>query len=256
MTTTDSALRDAVGTIRHNFWRLLVPMVAFFGPTWALAGGLILFAISESEEPNPDPTWITVLVLAVTVVGSLGYVAAQAAAQVITVDHLSGRKPNLRRAFDVESRHLGPIIGASLLGLLAYLVGLALFIVPGLIVLTGIALCFPAIMFEDLGPLEGLKRSWSLTRGNRLSVFLSFAGVYFLTGLAAIPVQLVAFGALAFVEENSALAVVFASVGLLAFSLIYVVSIMFYCVLPAIFYVRIKEEREGVDVGALAEVFE
>lgn len=256
MITTESALRDAARTIRRNFWRLAAAIAGLIGPVWIVALFLLVTWVWREEESSaPSDAAIGACVLAVAVVATLAYVMAQAAAQVVTVDHLRGRKPRLGRALRVVFRHSVPIVGAALLGAAGYLLGLSLLIVPGLIFISGIALCFPAIMFEDLGPVAGLKRSWTLTKGYRLSVFISFLAVYLLTYLVATPLGL-AIGAMESVDESSALYLIALFLGAFGTGVIYLISIMGYCVLPAIFYVRIKEEREGVDVGALAAVFE
>lgn len=73
--------------------------------------------------------------------------------------------------FSSASQHVGTlIINGVLLGL-AVILGLVLLIVPGLILLTIWAVCSPAIVAEDRGPIEAFGRSRELVDGQGMSVF-------------------------------------------------------------------------------------
>ncbi|MEM9727240.1 MAG: hypothetical protein AAF997_01555 [Myxococcota bacterium] len=256
MVTVESALREATATIRGNFGKLFLLVVGLFLPVFLLGVGLV-FAIESIVGDDAEASVLPILLVAFGVLFG-GYLMVQASAQVITVDHLSGRRPSFGRSVRVGFQHVLPIFGAAFLGALAYMLGLALLVVPGLIVITGLALTFPAIIFEGLGPLEGLNRSWALTKGYRWKVFLSFVAVYLITSAVTIPIQLLWAGAASFIEEGgtSMLAWIAFGVGGLLFSAIYIISTIYYCVLPGVLYLRIKEAREGLDIGALAAVFE
>lgn len=51
------------------------------------------------------------------------------------------------------------------------LLGFALFIIPGFIVMFATVCAIPAMMIEDLKPMKAFKRSWNLTQKNRLRIF-------------------------------------------------------------------------------------
>lgn len=72
----------------------------------------------------------------------------------------------------------------ALLGIggLTFLIALPI----GIFLWIALSLFLPAIMMENVGAVEGLRRSWALTKGHRLSLF----GVYLVLGLLAFVVSL------------------------------------------------------------------
>jgi hypothetical protein len=77
--------------------------------------------------------------------------------------HLHGH-PNLTLKQIWHVLPLGRLVGADVVLALATLVGLALFVVPGVIVFTMWSLVGPVITIEDRGVRAGLARSWQLVR--------------------------------------------------------------------------------------------
>lgn len=72
----------------------------------------------------------------------------------------SGIKPRFARAF-----------GVSCISGMGIICGLALLIVPGVLLIVRWAIALPAMMAEDLSLLESLGRSRDLTQGNRWPIF-------------------------------------------------------------------------------------
>lgn len=64
-----------------------------------------------------------------------------------------------------------PLVGFGILFGLAVMVGFALFIIPGLILLTFWSVGAPAIVVEGIGPVDAFRRSWKLVRGDAWAVF-------------------------------------------------------------------------------------
>ncbi len=67
--------------------------------------------------------------------------------------------------------YLGPVAVASILAGIAITIGLALIIVPGLILITIWAVIIPVIVIERSGPLAAFGRSQRLVRGHGWHVF-------------------------------------------------------------------------------------
>lgn len=91
------------------------------------------------------------------------------------VETLRGHRPGVLESLGVAARSMIVVIGVGILSGLAVLGGLLLLVVPGIIAYCGLFVAFPAVLFENRGPLEALRSSWELTRGHRLSIFLAAA---------------------------------------------------------------------------------
>jgi hypothetical protein len=94
---------------------------------------------------------------------------------------------SVSETFDAVSPKLGTIIVTGILLGIAIVIGLALLIVPGLILITIWIAVIPAIVLEDRGIGESFGRSRELVRGNGWNVF----GVIVLTILILIGVGIV-----------------------------------------------------------------
>lgn len=79
--------------------------------------------------------------------------------------------PSVGDIATISARNIGKYLLLYLIWYLALIVGLTLFIIPGLFVLTAFAASIPAMLDRDLGPWEALQESRRLTKGRRLRVF-------------------------------------------------------------------------------------
>jgi hypothetical protein len=78
---------------------------------------------------------------------------------------------SLGETFDAAKAHLGAVLVAGILAALAIVIGLLLFIVPGLILMTLWAVIVPVIVLENRSAGESFGRSRELVRGNGWGVF-------------------------------------------------------------------------------------
>jgi hypothetical protein len=74
--------------------------------------------------------------------------------------------------------YVGPVAIASILASIGIAIGLALIIVPGLILLTFWSLIVPSIVIGGAGALESFGRSWRTVRGYAWNVFGTFVVVF------------------------------------------------------------------------------
>jgi len=73
---------------------------------------------------------------------------------------------------------VGPVALAAILAGIGITIGLALIIVPGLILLTFWSLIVPWIVIGGAGPIEAFSRSWRTVRGYAWNVFGTFVVVF------------------------------------------------------------------------------
>lgn len=83
--------------------------------------------------------------------------------------------------FSSASHHIVPLIINGILRGIAIVIGLFLLIVPGLYLLTIWAVCSPAIVSENKSAFDAFGRSNDLTKGERMSVFLTILLAFLIT---------------------------------------------------------------------------
>lgn len=89
---------------------------------------------------------------------------------------------------DAGRRRYGAIFVAALVGGLGILLGFALFVVPGLILVAGWTASTPYIVVDKMGGVAALGASWRATRGSRMALAAIYVvgGVAFLAALALV----------------------------------------------------------------------
>lgn len=101
---------------------------------------------------------------------------------IILIASVKGQKIGLRAALAQARMFIVPSLGLSLLTALAVIGGLLLFIIPGLIFIAWFSLSQYAMVAENLGVIESMKRSKQLVKGRvwemwSLIMLPSMAGV-------------------------------------------------------------------------------
>jgi hypothetical protein len=138
--------------------------------------------------------------LLLTAVGALATFWFQGAVVEAARDILDGRRDHtIASLFRSVVPVLAPLIIAGLFVSLATLVGFALLLVPGLIVLTFFALTAPVIVVERLGVVDSLRRSIELVRGNAWQVFGVIVVLFLLEFIANLVLRALANSADSFV---------------------------------------------------------
>lgn len=97
----------------------------------------------------------------------LSQLAIGASTLVLTEGYL-GRRLGTGEALRRAAGRIGSIVALSMSTSLVIFLGLLLLIVPGVILVAGLAVATPALMIEpNLGASAAMSRSWELTRGFR-----------------------------------------------------------------------------------------
>lgn len=104
-------------------------------------------------------------------------------ATILTTDVYVGERTSVARIWTITWRDALDMIGLGCLAGLAVLVGFLCLIVPGLVLIAGLAVTGPALVIERLSPTEAFRRSWELTRGARLPIFGALFVLWFGTGV-------------------------------------------------------------------------
>jgi hypothetical protein len=133
--------------------------------------------------------------MASTIVAVIFSALSQAVVVYATFQDLRGRDVDPMESFSRGLARVLPAIATSILEGLAIVIGLVLFVAPGLVALAAFSVSLPICVVERAGPLRSLSRSADLTRGYWwpiLGVAVSILIVSAVAGLAiraALPVS-------------------------------------------------------------------
>lgn len=101
------------------------------------------------------------------------------------------------------------LVGMIVFGIL-WMIGLALFIIPGIFIFVVFIYFMAAVAIEDRSFIDGMGHSWNITKGHRVQVFILFLAVWLIAFAVAIAFLIVG-SFLALIDEN--LSVVLNTVG-------------------------------------------
>lgn len=158
-------LHEALGMFRAHYWRVALVALVLFVPPPLLAAALR--GMRESLEADPG------------LIRGLGYVMGLLVVLVVrffgpvvyagyldeAVGHEYFRGHRLRVRTILRTLPWGRLVVADLILIIGTIIGLSLFILPGLIWLTLFTLVGPVIVQERHGVVDGFKRTLELSRG-------------------------------------------------------------------------------------------
>jgi hypothetical protein len=202
---------------------------------------LVLVAVAGPFEPTSSADRLTTL---------LGNLLGTIATGPITVGVLRGlRGERVRIAEMLRSglARIGVVVFTSIgVGLLV-LLGTLLLVVPGIVAAVGLWVAVPAAVVErELGSTGALRRSWRLTEGTRLAIFL-VALVMWLTVLGGLSLA---------VAVASAAGGVLPATAALGTEIVSMVLTSLLATSSAVAYHDLRVAREGVATADLVKVFE
>lgn len=96
----------------------------------------------------------------------------QAMLIVATIRDMRNQDVDIGLCFAEAMKRFLPLIGLAILSLLGIMLGLMLFIVPGVILILMWMIAAPAMVIENLGITDSLKRSAELASGSKGMIFL------------------------------------------------------------------------------------
>ncbi len=189
----------------------------------------------------------------VLVIANVVVIPVASAAVVLSVFlGLRGRPATIGQCLSVAATRGPEILGLAILNMLAVGLGFLLCITPGVILACGFFIAGPALIIEKLNPIAAMRRSWQLTDGYKLAIFiltLAIGVIQFGVSMASTT----AFGAEAVgtgtFGSEEATAIGFGLPELLD-GLVTIVFIAFNAVVAAVVYHDLRSFREGPDDGA------
>jgi hypothetical protein len=153
-------LRPAFRTYRERFWRVAGTAFVVFGVVAAVDAFCTVLVI---DRHVPRPAGAAVASFVSGVFAMAGVVIYAGILDKVVGAHLHGH-PDLPVHKILSVLPLRRLVGADLVLSAATLVGLALFVVPGVVLFTLWCLVGPMITIEDRGVWSAFRRSWQLVR--------------------------------------------------------------------------------------------
>jgi positive regulator of sigma E activity len=170
---------EIVSTAVQIYWTrfgLLLRLVAIF-----ILPVEIVYAIVVSESSGSRTNVLSELLVVAT-----GQLATAACLKAVS-DEFLGQRSSWRSAMDFVWRRSGQVMILAVVEVILVGAGFLLFIVPGIYLLVALLLATPALLLEDLRPVNALQRSRMLTQG----MWFRTAGCYLLASLFVFFVALI-----------------------------------------------------------------
>jgi uncharacterized membrane protein len=210
---------------------------------------VLLSLFIEASGGMLQHLWLTLAYYGIFVV--LSAIATAATVFIVSESYL-GRPLSAAEALSRAAPLLWRVITCSVLTGLLVMVGFLLFVIPGIVLVCGVILAFPALVLEPGTTASGaLSRSWALTRGSRWRIFGMLVTLFLLLYIPI--VALTALAALVLPDAAPGAAMTGGIVGLvLAGVLQLFLYPLFYCVLTVSYY-DLRVRKEGFDLEVLAQ---
>ena len=150
----------ALRTYRQRFWRVAGTAFVVFGIVAAVDALATVLVIDRHVS---RPVGAAIASFAASVFATVGVVVYAGILDKVVGAHMHGHPDlNIREIWTVLP--LRRLVAADVVLVVAMLVGLALFVVPGVIIFTMWSLVGPVITIEDQSVRGALRRSWRLVR--------------------------------------------------------------------------------------------
>ena len=224
------------GVLRHSVEVLMKNPTVFFGLALAASAPLVLVGLMVAMVPGGS--FISVglgLFVGLVVQGALAYSVFQT---------MSGRNVTFGETLQRGLVRIVPVMITSVIAAVGTALGSMLFVIPGLILMCMWAVAVPACVVEKLDATASLRRSYELTKGNRLPIF----GLVMLVGIISSILQ-----SLVTMTMGAVLGTV---VALIASTLVGAIPQAFNAVLMPIIYFELRSAKEGISLENLANVFD
>lgn len=240
----------AVATIRHN--PIVTLLLAFLFGT--IPGLLLAYASSQLEAaatgaPFGTSFWLTILMS--MVLGMVITALTQAVLTRAVVAQAEGRRADLGESITAGIAVLLPLIGLAILYSLGVALGLALLIVPGIMLMVAWIVAVPALIEERQGIFGAFQRSRDLTRGARWRIF----GILLVLGAIYLLVTYAVEATAGVSQDSDPIALFRNRTYLLAMTVTGTLINVFWGTVQASLYVELRDRKDGPAANRLAEIF-
>jgi hypothetical protein len=184
--------------------------------------------------------------ISIIVISALVDALTIGAVYTLVLDSYMGRRPDLRKAFDVAGHKAFPLVLVSVLVGLAVAIGFILIIVPGIWLLVSLCVAIPVLMQEDLRGTKALSRSRELVQDRW---WATFGRLLILVIILAVTVLITA-GLASALSVSSVF--VWLLVNAILSSLLLIIATPFSASMITVMYIDLRVRKEALDLELLA----
>jgi hypothetical protein len=229
------------------------PKYLLFGAVIAVPGLLFELTAKPQSTINPGvqqalpPSYFGVAIggfLISIAIGIVVYGVCQSAMIYGAFQDIRGRPFQIGASIRRGLIRFLPVIGAVICAGILIVVGLVLFIVPGVMLLMMFFVIVPVCVVEGLGPIKSLGRSFRLTEGHRWRILAIYL----------IPVIVIAI--INFVLTRHAVISLNATVVTIITFLVSAIGGSYRAIVNIVTYHDLRAVKEGLDIDQIAAVFD
>jgi hypothetical protein len=163
-----------------EIWTLYRRGAAVLLPT-ALAIYFVIAVLQAIILTGKANVFVTVLTLGLSVIGGFWYTGL--VTEYVRAVRETGGSRSIGEMFSAIQPRFYALLGIGLLAGAGIVVGLILFVIPGLYLLTMWALVIPVLLIERGPAMDSFSRSMALVRGNGFRVFGVFVVILLINGV-------------------------------------------------------------------------
>jgi len=163
----DSAIRLYRDSIRRSWVLALLYSGALgvFGLVWAVALGKVVGPAAKDPRQILALMFSPVMLAGLAIAILVSFVFYGALMKTLSAWAQGNQSLPLGEAIAIGMRRFPAVVLGCLINGLAVGIGLILLIIPGIYLFGKMPLWMAAVFVDDVGAMEGLRRSWRLTRG-------------------------------------------------------------------------------------------
>ncbi|HEX7944391.1 MAG TPA: hypothetical protein VF495_06975 [Phenylobacterium sp.] len=206
------------------------------------------FTFSPAMSAIGGMSWLATLITTAILQGALIHA---------TVQDLNGQPQSVGDSLATGLRNFLPLICVTILFAIAFVFGLVLLVVPGVMIACAWCVAAPSLVADRTGIIGAFSRSAELTRGNRWQIFGLLVIVFVVEWLISIIFNAITGTSSIGMSGNPLEAAKHAlSPLVLALGVIrQTVGAVIGATAAAVIYVELRRAREGEPTGWLAEIF-
>jgi hypothetical protein len=231
-------LSRTISVLSHRFLIFFIVSFVAFVPL------IVLQQATANAERDPAQA-LTMMGLSLVLLVLMMVLSMLSSAVILhgAFQDMRNRPVNLAESLRVGLRRFLPLMGLAFLVAVLMVIGLILFIIPGLILYTIWFVSVAACVVERTGAWTSMRRSRELTKGHRWKVF----------GIVLLLILLSLFNPLLQLVLSAAGGKTLALIGTTIWTAI---GSAFSSVVIAVTYYELRAAKEGIDIEQIASVFD